>query len=320
MNWYFTLGKWEYMFMGLFALLYIVYAIKIIVAARKFHTHARAIIGKGVIRTLYFSLIIMALLGPSYGSSQKEVKAIGKDIYLLVDLSESMNANDISPTRLERVKFELNRLIQNLHTDRIGLIIFSSEAFVQCPLTFDKNTLKVFIETLSTSLVPTSGTDIISALQLAVEKHTGNVTSENNAKIVVLISDGEHHGENLTQIIKEMQENGIRLFAVGVGTVSGGKIPQGRGFKKDKQGEEIVTKLEDETLFKTVNESSDRYFVINDRQNEMNRLLQTIDTIEGRLIDKRKTDVSANKYDYFLVAALLLISMDVLITVKTIQL
>jgi Ca-activated chloride channel family protein len=320
MNWYYSLGKWEYIAIGLFALFYLMYAIKTAAAARKFHTHARAIVAKLVLRTVYFALLIVALLGPTYGSSQAEVKAIGKDIYLLVDLSESMNATDISPSRLERIKFELNQLIQNLTSDRIGLIIFSSEAFVQCPLTFDKNTLKLFIETLQTNMVPSGGTDLTPALQLAIDKHTGNVTSENNAKIIVLVSDGEHHGENISGIIRDVQDSGIRLFAVGVGTSAGGKIPAGKGYKKDKEGQDIVTRLDDETLFRTVNQSSERYFVINDKQNETDRLIHAIDAIEGRLIDKRKTDVSSNKYDYFLAVALLLISIDILITVKTIEL
>jgi Ca-activated chloride channel family protein len=320
MNWYYSLGKWEYIAIGLFAFFYLLYAIKTAAAARTFHTNSRAIMAKLVLRTVYFALLIIALLGPTNGNSQTEVKAIGKDIYLLVDLSESMNATDISPSRLERIKFELNQLIQKLTSDRIGLIIFSSEAFIQCPLTFDKNTLKLFIETLQTNMVPSGGTDLAPALQLAIDKHTGNVTSENNAKIIVLVSDGEHHGENLSPIIRDVQDSGIRLFAVGVGTAAGGKIPVGKGYKKDKEGQEVVTRLDDETLFRTVNQSSERYFVINDKQNETDRLIHAIDTIEGRLIDKRKTDVSSNKYDYFLAVALLLISLDILITVKTIEL
>jgi Ca-activated chloride channel family protein len=296
------------------------YAVRLTIAAHKFHTHAGSLFGKFVVRSLYFSLLIVALMGPSYGNSRKEIKAIGKDIYLLVDLSESMNANDISPTRLERVKFELSRLVDQLETDRMGLIIFSSDAFVQCPLTFDKNTLLLFIQTLNTSMVPAGGTDLAPALQLAMDKHTGNLTSENNAKIIVLVSDGEHHGDNLNSIIKDLEERGIRLFAVGVGTASGGKIPQGKGFKKDKNGQEVITRLDDETLLGTISQSADRYFVINNRQNELNRLIQAIESIEGRLIDRRKSDISANKFDYFLAAALLLIFMDVLITVKTIQL
>ncbi|MDO1446371.1 VWA domain-containing protein [Rhodocytophaga aerolata] len=320
MNWYYALSIWEYVFISLFGVLYLAYAVKITIAARKFQNHARAIFGKFLLRSLYFGLLIIALMGPSYGSVQKEVKAIGKDIYLLVDLSESMNADDLVPSRLDRVKLELNKLVDNLQTDRIGLIIFSTEAFVQCPLTFDKNTLKLFIETLSTTIVPSGGTNLEPALRMAMEKHTSNVTSENNAKIIVLVSDGEHHGENLSRISREIDKSGIRLFALGVGTAEGGKIPSGRGYKKDKSGGEIVTRLADETLFTTVSQLSDRYFVINDSQNEIYRLIQAIDSIEGRFIDQRKTDATANKYDYFLIAALLLLSLDVLITVKTIQL
>ncbi len=320
MNWYSHLGVWEYVVISLFVLLYLLYAIKISIAARKLHTHANIILAKFVLRGAYFSLLIVALLGPSYGNAPKEVKAIGKDIYLVVDMSRSMDATDIAPSRLERIKYELTGFVEQMQQDRVGLIVFSSQAFMQCPLTFDKNTLKLFIETLKTSLLPSGSTDLEPALQMALGKHTSNVTSQNNAKIIVLISDGEHYGKNLSKILREIEQSGVRLFTLGIGTASGGKIPEGKGFKKDKDGQEIISRLTSEVLMNVVNQSADRYFVINDTQNEMNKLVNAVHTIEGRLIDRRKVDVLSNKFHYFLAAALVLICLDVLITVKTIQL
>ncbi len=112
----------------------------------------------------------MALLGPAFGEARREVQSVGKDIFLAIDLSQSMNANDVQPTRLEKMKFELKNIVGTFTSDRIGLIIFSSEAFMQCPLTYDQNALNIFIETLHSGLVPNTGTDFGPPLKMALEK------------------------------------------------------------------------------------------------------------------------------------------------------
>lgn len=322
MNWYHSLGLWEYITITVFVILYISYIVKITIVARKLQSHARPVIAKTILRLIYFTLLVMALLGPSFGEGQKEVKAFGKDIYIAVDLSQSMNATDIVPSRLERVKYELSNFVNALPTDRIGLIIFSSEAFMQCPLTFDKSALNLFIHTLKTSLVPNTGTDIASALRLALEKHTDstNTTLLNQDKVIILISDGEDFGDNLKKVINEIENRGIRLMVVGIGTYKGGKIPQGKTFKTNWAGEEVITKLNNETLQSLARATKGTYFEINEQKNEMANLIATVQQIEGQLRDKRKIDVTANKYYYFLALALFCMVLDVLVTVKTIQL
>ena len=322
MTWYQSLSFTEYLFIGLFILLYLLYITRTVQLARRLHTTARSVTLKFLLRSLYFALIIMALLGPSFGASKKEIKAVGKDIYIAVDLSQSMDATDIQPSRLERVKFELQNLVNAFNSDRIGLIIFSSEAFIQCPLTYDQSALSLFIQTLNTNLVPNAGTDFGPPLQMALDRHLDeeNTTSQNHAKIIILISDGEDFGEETGDVIGDIENNGIRLFTLGVGTTEGSRIPLGKGgFKKDREGMTVMTKLNSIDLQKLAKKADGDYFEINNRINEVPRLISSIAGIEGQLRDKREIDVSANKYYYFLIVALALIVLDTLITVRTMQ-
>jgi Ca-activated chloride channel homolog len=322
MTWYQSLSFSEYLFIGLFLLLYLSYITRTIQLAKRLQTSARSVTLKFLLRSFYFALIVTALLGPSFGASKKEIKAVGKDIYIAVDLSQSMDAPDIQPSRLERIKFELQNLTSAFHSDRIGLIIFSSEAFMQCPLTYDQSALSLFIQTLSTKLVPNGGTDFGPPLQMALEHHLDeeNTSSQNHAKIILLISDGEDFGEETGDVISDIESNGIRLFTLGVGTPEGSRIPIAKGgFKKDREGMTVVTRLNSTDLQKLAKKAEGDYFEINNRKSDIPRLINSISSIEGQLRDKREIDVSANKYYYFLIVALGLIVLDTLITVRTMQ-
>ena len=321
MTWYSGISNLEITFIALFALLYLAYIVRVIAIANKLHTPFRAVFIKVFLRSVYFCLLIVALLGPSFGETTREMKSMGKDIFIAVDLSTSMNAYDVQPTRLEKVKFELNNIVEAFSSDRIGLIIFSNEAFVQCPLTFDQNALNVFIETLNTNLVPNAGTDFGPPLKMALDKLTSeeSIASQQKSKIIVLISDGEDFGEETESIAKDVEDSGIKLFTLGVGSDQGSKIRTGRGYKKDRDGNEVISRLETKSLKKLAADTGGKYFEINTSNNDVSRLVNTINKIEGELRDTRQVDVSANKYFYFLLVALCLILLDVLISVKTIR-
>lgn len=321
MSWFRSLGTIEWLFIAAFLLFYAIYIFRMVRIARQLNSSSNTILVKLLVRTLYFSLIIVALLGPSFGQSQREVSSIGKDIYLLVDLSESMNASDIQPTRLEKVKFELKNIVDAFSSDRLGLIIFSSEAFVQSPLTYDQNALNLFIETLNTNLVPNSGTDFGPPLNMAYEKlmQEESTITQPKSKTIIMISDGEDFGEETGDIAEKIEEAGIKLFTLGVGTETGSRIRTASGFKKDRQGNEVVTRLDDRQLKSLAVETDGKYFEINDRNNDVERLINTINQIEGELRDTRLMDVSANKYFYFLWLALFLMAFDFLFSIKTIS-
>lgn len=321
MDWYRELGLTEFIFIGAFLLLYGFYLFRVIHVARILNTPFTRVFIKLFLRTLFFALLITAILGPSFGGSKKEVKSVGKDIMICIDLSKSMDAFDIQPTRLEKVKNEMKKLVAAFSSDRIGLIIFGSEAFMQCPLTYDQNALNLFIETMNTGLVPVGGTDFGPALRMALDKLTNEngQQNESKSKVIILISDGEDFGQDTDDIVNEIENQDIKLFTLGVGTEKGGNIYAGNGLKKDREGNTVVTKLNSRSLRSIADKTGGQYFEINENQNEVSRLINTIGRIEGELRDARMVDVTANKYFYFLAFATALLLLDILVNVKTVS-
>ncbi|MFT6856704.1 MAG: Ca-activated chloride channel family protein [Cyclobacteriaceae bacterium] len=321
MNWANEIGVFEYSLIAIFFFAYFFYIIRLINIRRALKTSISRSLIKLFLRTLYFALLIVALIGPSFGETSREVKSIGKDIFICIDLSQSMNAFDIQPTRLEKVKFELSNIVESFSSDRIGLIMFSNEAFMQCPLTYDNNALNLFIKSLNTSLVPNSGTDFGPPMKMALDKLASeeSIATRQKSKVIILISDGEDFGTDTEQVADEVENSGIKLFTLGVGTIKGSKISTRNGFKRNNQGQEVVSKMNSKSLEKLASDTGGKYFEINDSRNDTERLINAIIDIEGELRDSKKVDAKANKYFYFLGLALLLILIDYLFLVKVIK-
>ena len=321
MIWARTIDTTEMLYITLFVLLYTLYVVRVLKVAQALQSPLRRIFIKLTLRTIYFGLFIVALLGPSFGQSTKEVKSVGKDIFICVDLSTSMNAFDVQPTRLEKVKFELKNIVEAFSADRIGLIMFSNEAFMQCPLTYDNNALNLFIQSLNTSLVPNTGTDFGPPLEMALDKLDSDASNvaRQTSKTIILISDGEDFGEETASIATKVEEAGIKLFTLGVGTERGSKISTRRGFKKNKTGEEVVSKLNSSSLRKIAADTDGKYFEINKSRNDVSRLISAINDIEGELRDSKQMDATSNKYFYFLGLALLLMCLDLMSNVSVLS-
>ncbi|MCG8474062.1 MAG: VWA domain-containing protein [Cytophagales bacterium] len=322
MNWINELQLSDYVLISFFIAAYAAFIGRTIYVARKLHTSFYKVFIKVLLRSAYFVLFLLALKGPSFGKVNKEVKSIGKDIYIAVDLSGSMNARDVKPSRLDRVKFKLKEILKEFAGDRIGLIMFSSEAYVQCPLTYDKSALRLFVESLNTGLVPNAGTDFGPPLRMALEKITkeDEPNASKKSKVIILISDGEDHGTQTEQAAKAVEEAGIKLFTLGVGTKRGSKIPARRGFVLDDKGVPVVSKLNGKSLKELASVTHGKYFQISDRVDDTERLINSIRKIKGNLRGTAKLDVSTNKYTLFLVLGLLLLCLDQIISVRTIKL
>jgi Ca-activated chloride channel family protein len=320
--WYRDVGLTEIIFMVTFVALYSLYVIRVVRIAKRLNTPFRNIFVKLFFRALYFALFLVAILGPSFGGSKKEVKSVGKDIMICVDLSKSMDAFDIQPSRLEKIKFEMKKVVEAFNSDRIGIIIFSSEAFMQCPLTYDQNALNLFIETMNTGLVPSSGTDFGPPLRMALKKldeDEGSTPAEAKSKVIILISDGEDFGEETDDVTRDIDSKDIKLFTLGVGTEKGGNIYAGNSLKTNRQGLIVVTKLNSGELQSLASKTGGQYFEINETKNDVSRLINTISKIEGELRDARYVDVTANKYYYFLGFASILFILDIMINIPTIK-
>lgn len=321
MIWAYPDVKLTLLLAGIFGLLYFIYLFRYWKINRRLEVEKRRLFTKVIIRSVYFLLFLIAFAGPSIGTSLKEIQEEGKDIFIAVDLSQSMNATDIGPSRLQRIKFELKNLTKSFPSDRIGLIIFSSEAFMQCPLTFDQSVLQLYIDGLNTGLVPNYGTDLNGPLRMAEERFLKDESQEVKSKTIILISDGENFGDNLEDIGSRLNSEGIKVFSLGIGTTGGSSIPRGNGLVIDPQtGKPAQTLLERGQLQQIASETNGQYFEISDEVQEIGDLTAALERVEGGVTGSRIVEASANKYFYFLLAGLVLSLLDMMLPIKTIKL
>ena len=317
------IGIFELSLVSLFLMFYFLYLVRIYKINQQIKVNLKAVFTKFILRVTFFTLLIISLLGPNFGIKEEKVEVVGKDIMIAVDLSESMNANDIQPSRIEKVKFEIKKIVDEFSGDRIGIIMFSGEAFVQCPLTYDKNALNLFVETLNTGLVPNSGTDFGPPLELGLSKLQDKNSGDNDfkSKIIILFSDGEDFGEDTDKSIEKIKENSLKLFSVGIGTDQGSKILDDFGnFKKDNEGNDVITKLNSSSLRETADKTGGKYYEISKNKNEINQMITEIKNIKGDIIDQQTSNISENKYFYFLLSALVLVAIDFIFVSKIISL
>jgi Ca-activated chloride channel family protein len=320
MNWIKPLTIVEYVFIGIFLSVYIVYFIRTYLIAKRLGTTSRSVVIKFFIRTGYIGLCIIGLLGPSFGVSEIEAQASGKDVYFAFDVSKSMDAIDIEPTRLEKVKFELSKNLNTLKSDRVGIVVFSSNAYVHIPLTYDKDALNLFIQKLSSDLFTESGTDLNAALKLIQTKYNSSNAPNRRAKVIIMVSDGEDFGQLELEVIQDLKKNRVNFLVLGVGTTQGGKIKEGGDFKKDKKGNEIISKLDADYLKQLAKVLGGKYFQLSNQVNDVQAIVKEVSQLENNWVDTRKMTVANNKYFYFVFLALILMIVDILITIRTIKL
>ncbi|WP_230471218.1 vWA domain-containing protein [Hymenobacter jejuensis] len=310
---------------ALFVLLYLGYVFRTRRLATPLEQRGWPVGWKLGLRLLYFPLLLVALLGPAYGVTQQPVRTSGKDVWLLVDLSRSMDATDVAPSRLQKAKAELTSLVNRFQADRIGLIVFSSDAFIQCPLTYDQVALQLFINTLQTTLIPAGSTDLAAPLELVLTRVGATpqtVGGPPRATALVLVSDGEDFSDNLEPTLRVLARSGARLFAMGVGTLEGARLakPHGRGFVRDNRGRDAVTRLAPTTLRRLAEQTGGQYFELTDAHNEFPLLVNALNRVEGQAEQVRTVAVADNRYRFPLVIGLLLFALDILLTVKVIRL
>lgn len=203
--------------------------------------------------------LIVALLRPQWGFHWEDVKRKGVDVIIALDLSESMLAEDIEPNRLERAKRKIQDLLNMMEGDRVGLVAFAGVSFLECPLTLDYGAAKMFLDYLDVDLLPVQGTAIGAAIRTSVEAF-GQYGGKSRA--LILITDGEDLEGDPLGAAKQAQEAGVKIFAIGVGKEGGAPIPnrgEGGGFKKDGQGNLVISKLDEDTLRKIANETGGLY-------------------------------------------------------------
>jgi Ca-activated chloride channel homolog len=319
MNWSKNISFTEYAFIIAFVLIYGLYLLRVILTAKKMGVSARSIFLKVFLRSFYFGLLIVGMLGPVFGDSTKILQATGRDLFVAVDLSKSMDVDDIQPSRLEKVKFELLKMIDKFESDRLGIIIFTTEAFVHLPLTFDHEAQKIFIQSLNTDMISQSGTNLNAVFELVNKKMIENPVQKSKTKGLILITDGEDFGEIDQDLLKKIRYNQIKTIVVGVGTRAGGKIMEDNQAKKE-DGEIVISKLKNKFLKDLSISLRGEYIEVSQYQTEFTEVSDAVNRIENSIVDRRNFFVSANKYFYFLLAAIALICLDILWAIQTMKL
>ena len=281
------------------------------------------------LRLLAGGLLLLAWLGPALGVRPQAVRTSGRDLWLVVDVSRSMDAADVAPTRLLRAQAALTELAAAFPADRLGLIAFGSEAVVQCPLTYDQPALQVFLSTLGTRLLPPGPTTLRAPLELllnhpSTERGPVAPGAAPRAVAAVVLSDGEDFGENLEPTVQALARAGTRVFAVGVGTAAGAAVPApgGKSSLRDANGRPVVSRLREAPLLQVAAQTGGRYVALNDRENGLPTLLASLRNLPPATsaTTTRQVAVADNRYRYPLAAALVLLLLDSLITVRVLRL
>ncbi|MEE9168980.1 MAG: VWA domain-containing protein [bacterium] len=267
-----------------------------------------------LLSALFFFLV--ALARPQIGTRLEEVKRKGVDIFVAIDISKSMLAEDIKPNRLTKAKHEVASLVERLKGDRIGLIAFAGEAFVQCPLTLDYGALKMFLDIMEPGLIPIPGT----ALGKAIEKAIGSfLETERKHKVLLIITDGEDTVEDPLKMAELAEKEGIVIYTVGIGSPQGVPIPmydnsgKHTGFKKDRQGNVVTTKLEQLTLEKIALQTNGKYYNATPAEMELGKIYDEIDKMEKKELASRIFSQYEDRFQYFLSIGLILLIIDMLL-------
>ncbi len=270
---------------------------------------------KGLLLSISFGLILIALAGPRWGSHYQEVSRKGVDIMIVTDVSQSMLVEDVDPNRLERAKREILDLVRVLQGDRIGLVAFSGAAFIQCPLTLDYAALQMFLDALEPDLVPIPGTDIGAAIETGISSFDLNTETE---RVILLITDGEDNENRGLEAARKAVGKGVKIFVFGLGETSGGPIPAGDGkggFKKDEEGKLVLSKLNEENLKKIALLTGGIY--VRSIAGDLDLDILYFDGIKSRTEDQTlksgKIKIYEERFAFFVTAAVLLLLLEGLI-------
>ena len=263
--------------------------------------------------------MIIASIGPQIGTRLSEYKREGIDIFIALDVSESMNAQDVTPNRIEKAKYELNRLINSLDGDRVGIIVFAGTAHIHLPLTTDYSAAKLFLKSIDTKIVETPGTSLSSVMNLAIDQ----IQKDNEKyKAIILVSDGEDHEGEAIEIAKIASDRQILFYTVGVGTIKGSPIPilseTGKriNFKKNNDGKIVTTILNEQILNKISNITGAEYYRIDNKANALSPLIKNLDLLDKKELKTQVFTEYEHRYQIFLLLSLICLFVEFLLFTK----
>jgi len=264
---------------------------------------------------LALAFIIVGIANPQIGTKYEEVKRDGFEIMICLDVSNSMLAEDLTPNRLERAKQSISRLVDRLKNDKIGIVVFAGEAYIQLPMTVDHSAAKLFLRSIDTDIVPTQGTAIGKAIELAMGSFS---TNSKSSKSIIVITDGENHEDDALKQAAAAAELGIKVHTIGIGSVDGAPIPtyvrgQMLGYRKDRAGNTVVTKLNETMLQQVAASGEGTYVRANNSSNGLDVLMDELEGMQREEFDSKMFTSYEDRFQYFIAVALLLLLIEVLL-------
>ena len=268
---------------------------------------------KLVVLCLAFACLVVALVNPKIGTKLETVKREGVDVVFAVDVSKSMDAEDIAPSRIDKAKQLVSQVINNLGSDRVGIIAYAGSAYPQLPITTDYSSAKMFLNSMNTDMLSSQGTAIKDAIELAKTYYNDE---EQTNRVLVIISDGEDHEGDVASIAESAEEVGIRIFTIGVGTEAGERIPLKRNgvvqsYKKDQNGETVITKLDPAILQEIAASANGEYINGNSTQEVVDKMGAALNQMDKKQFEAKQFADFKDQFQWFLGAALLLLILDV---------
>lgn len=263
-----------------------------------------------VLLSLAFFFFVIGLSRPQIGAKLKEHKIKGAEIMIVLDVSNSMLAQDYSPDRLERAKLAISRITDKLKDDRIGLIVFAGTSFVQLPITSDYVSAKMFLNSISTESIPIQGTAIGDAISTAVR---GFSAQSEHSRAIIVITDGENHEDDAVAAAKQAAEAGIKVYTIGVGSADGQPIPMNGELLKDKDGNIVVTRLDEETLRKVASAGGAAYVHAGNDEFGLTPIISDIRKMEDEEYNSVVFEEYNEQFMYFLGIALVFFVLEMLV-------
>ncbi len=271
---------------------------------------------KSALRLAALACLILALANPLVGTRLEEVKREGIDLFVAIDVSLSMKADDIKPTRLDKAKRDVSALLKRLAGDRVGLIVFAGDAFVQFPLTSDYAAADLFISAVDVESVPTPGTMIGSAIERALESFSGDLPTQ---KAIIIVSDGENTEGDVLSAVEEARDKGVKVYTIGMGTLEGGPIPipsprGGVDYKRDRNGTVVVTKLDESMLRQIANSTDATYYRATSGGNQVDEIFEELTSLEKTEFGAKQVSGFETRYQIPLGIAILFLIIEVAVS------
>ena len=271
---------------------------------------------KFILFMLAFVFLIIGIADPQIGSKMEEEKRKGADLMILLDVSNSMLSQDMAPNRLENAKQAIAQLIDNLHSDRIGIVVFAGEAYVQLPMTTDYSAAKLFLNTINTSMVPTQGTAIGAAIDLGMKSFDFN---NGTGKAMVIITDGENHEDDAVAATKNAVDKDVSVHVIGMGSPEGAAIPKYQdgkqvGFHTDTTGQTVVSKLNEDMCKEIAAAGNGAYVRATNANSGLSIVMGQINKMQRKTYEAKSFKDFEDRFQFFLGFAFLCLVIEFFIT------